>query len=103
MKGNPGMGGQGQWSECRADAPGRSTGHNRRSQPIRGGPDLGSPRGLPDHAHHEQTFEPGAVILESHGIKNSNTTQVHPDPLHGTYSWTNGHRPPKPWYQGSDA
>ena len=65
MKGNPGMGGQGQWSECRADAPGRSTGHNRRSQPIRGGPDLGSPRGLPDHAHHEQTPESGSAVPEA--------------------------------------
>ena len=76
------MGGKGQRRQHRADAPGLSA--DRRRKPDRGRPDLGNPRGLPYHTHHEKTFELGATISAGNGSETSNAAQNHPDFFHGT-------------------
>ena len=62
-KSSPGMGGQGQCSERRADALGHKTSHTRRSHPGIGGPDLGAPSGLSDHANMAKSVKPSSSHL----------------------------------------
>ena len=97
------MDGEGQRTERHADVPGHSTSHKRHNNLSKGGPDLGSPRGLTDHTHHEQTPKSGATIPASHGIEAAKATQGHPDPLHGAQPQTHGYLPLEPRKQGFGA
>ena len=97
------MGDQSQRSQHRTDAAGVNIRHTRDWKHGGGGPNLGSPRGLPHHTHNEQALELGASVPTSDGSTIAGTAQNHPGPVHGNQPWAYNHKPPKSSHQSPGA
>ena len=98
-KSSSGMGDKSQRNQHQADAAGVNLRYTGDEKHGRGGPNLGSSRGLPHHTHNEQALELGASVSASDGSTVAGTTQNYPDPVYGNQPRAYNHRPPKSSHQ----